>query len=409
MPGSQRGNRRRFGTTWWGNAWIDALEQRARLDPNRLPRGRTYARYDRVGPMTIEPGEVRAPVLGSRDSAYRVRVRVRPFTDVEWNTALDAIAAKAAHAAALLDGEVSPGIVEDLTAAGIDLLPVAGDVGTSCSCPDWANPCKHAAAVCYLVADLLDHDPFGVLLLRGRTREQVLVGLRARRAATGPARGTERAAIDAPDTGVAARDAFAPVSARPELPDVPLPAMRPGTPAPLPTDPPASSGAAASELTALAVDAARRAWELATGASDGGLGLDAEADLARRAADALGTPLFARIAAASGKPSRRVVSLAIAWRHGGAGALSALDDRWDPPDEVLDDARQRLAPLGRLRVEANRITLGRGVQLRYGRDGRWYRLERRGGGWEVVAASDVDPASPHGTTDSPFWIVSLRG
>ena len=306
MPPARRGGRRRFGATWWGQAWIDALEQRARLDPNRLPRGRSYARYDRVGAMTIEPGEVRAPVLGSRASAYRVRVRVRPFTDSEWNTALGAIAAKAAHAAALLDGEVAPAIVEDLAAAGIDLLPVAGEVGTTCSCPDWANPCKHAAAVCYLIADLLDEDPFGVLLLRGRTRDQVLAGLRGRRATAVGRRGGETGgpARGGPDPGVAARAAFTPVAARPALPGPPLPPAHPGPTASFATDPPADSGLAAGELAALAADAARRAWELAIGEGNGGLGLHADADLARRTAAVLGTPEFARMVAASGRRSR---------------------------------------------------------------------------------------------------------
>lgn len=398
MPRPRRASGRRFGATWWGQAWIDALEQRARLDPNRLPRGRTYARYERVGSMTIEPGEVRAPVLGSRASAYRVRVRVRPFTDREWDTALDAIAARAAYAAALFDGEVSPGIVESLAAAGIDLLPVAGEVGTNCSCPDWANPCKHAAAVCYLIADRLDEDPFGLLLLRGRTREQVMAGLRVRRAeASSPSTPAgSRPNGGASDRGVAARDAFASVAARPGLPSAPLPAEHPGTPAPLVTDPPAGSGLLATELAALAADASRRAWDLATGEGDGGLRLDAEADLARRAASALGTPAFARMVTVSGWRSRELVALATAWGHGGAGALSALVDRWDPPGEVLEEARQRLASHGRLRVDGNRVTLGRGMQLRYGRDGRWYRCERRSGGWEIVAAPDADPAAAAG-------------
>ncbi|HEY9557708.1 MAG TPA: SWIM zinc finger family protein, partial [Acidimicrobiales bacterium] len=166
MPRSVPGRpakRRTFGATWWGQAWIDALEHRARLDSNRLPRGRTYARQSRVGVLTVEPGEVRASVLGSRDSAYRVRLRVSAFTDEQWEVVLDAIAARAGHAAALLDGELAPGIVDDARAAGCDLLPGPGEIRTSCSCPDWANPCKHAAAVCYLVADRLDEDPFELL------------------------------------------------------------------------------------------------------------------------------------------------------------------------------------------------------------------------------------------------------
>ena len=117
--------------------------------------------------LVVEGGEVRAPVYGSEISAYRVWVRVRPFSEDEWTRAIDAIAAKAGHAVALLDGELAPGIVGDLDDAGLSLLPGPGEVGTTCTCPDWANPCKHAAAVCDLIAELSDRDPFTVLQLRG--------------------------------------------------------------------------------------------------------------------------------------------------------------------------------------------------------------------------------------------------
>ncbi len=178
------------GHTWWGRAWVDALEQRARLDPNRLPRGRDYAREGAVGELVLAPGEARAQVQGRRVSPYDVRVRVRRFTDGEWDQVLDAISAQLGRAAAMLDGDLPPQVASDVAVAGLDLLPGAGEVGPRCTCPDDADPCKHSAAVCYLVADALDADPFTVLLLRGRTRGEVLAGLRARRrglAATQPA------------------------------------------------------------------------------------------------------------------------------------------------------------------------------------------------------------------------------
>jgi hypothetical protein len=344
--------------------------------------------------MTVEPGEVRAPVLGSRSSAYRVRVRVRAFDDAEWDAVLDAIAARAGHAAALLDGELHPGVVDDAAAAGVGLLPGPGEVGTSCSCPDWANPCKHAAAVCYLIADALDVDPFALLLLRGRGREAVLAALRARRAAASPGAQSDAPVAPAhePDPGVVARDL---VERRADpLPEVPLPPAHPGRPAPLATDPPLSSGLDAATLSRLAADAARRAWELATGAGDGGLGLDERSDLARRAAIALDAGEVAALAARTGRSGRELVRLGRAWELGAAAGAAILEDRWDPPAELMAEAREALAAEhgrehsrehGRLRVEANRISLpGGGVQLRYGRDGCWYRLERRHGAWELI-------------------------
>jgi uncharacterized Zn finger protein len=135
-----------FGRTWWGRAWLEALEQRARLDPDRLPRGRDYARSGAVGDLTLAPGEARARVHGRKTEPYEVRIRVRRFTDGEWDRVLAAISARLGHAAALLDGELPPEIADDAAAAGLDLLPGGGELGPRCSCPDDADPCKHSAS-----------------------------------------------------------------------------------------------------------------------------------------------------------------------------------------------------------------------------------------------------------------------
>ena len=180
-PRLRKPRRTTFGSTWWGRAWVEALEHRARLDPNRLPRGRSYARWNMVSRLEVGRGEVRAVVQGSRAQPYAVRVRVRQFGDDEWEQVFAAIASRAANAAALLDGELEPGVAEAAAAAGVDLLPGAGELQPRCSCPDWADPCKHSAAVCYLVADQLDADPFALFLLRGRDREQVMAGVRHQR------------------------------------------------------------------------------------------------------------------------------------------------------------------------------------------------------------------------------------
>ena len=132
-----------FGRTWWGRAWLEALEQRARLDPNRLPRGRDYARGGSVGELIMAPGEVRAQVRGRKTHPYEVRIRVRRFTDDEWDRVLTAISARLGHAAALLDGELPPEIADDAAHAGLDLLPGGGEIGPRCTCPDDADPCKH--------------------------------------------------------------------------------------------------------------------------------------------------------------------------------------------------------------------------------------------------------------------------
>lgn len=387
--------RRTFGHTWWGAAWVDALEHRARLDPNRLPRGRTYARQDRTEGVALAPGEVTGFVHGSRSVPYRVRLEVRTLRDDEWDGLLDTVAAKVGHAAALLDGELDPGVVEDAHAAGVDLLPVAGDLRSHCSCPDWANPCKHVAALCYLTADLLDDDPFALLLLRGRDRDTVLAEVRRRRSggeAGGTAgSGTGPSIVGAEvDPGVAATDAWTWLPAPPPRPPAPRPA--PSRPAPWASDPPPHAPFTATGLYELAADAADRAWGVARGEGDAGLARQADADLARRAARAVGTDRWSAIVAASGRSDRDLRQLAGAWRLGGAAALDALaEPPWRADPLVMAAARDAvgaaLKRYGAVAVRENRLTIPAiDVQLRLGRDGRWWRFEKRSGRWELAAA-----------------------
>jgi len=408
-----------FGRTWWGAAWVEALEQRARLDPNRLPRGRDYARSGAVGELTLVPGEARAQVQGRKTEPYEVRIRVRRFTDEEWDRVLTAISARLGHAAALLDGELPPEIAQDAADAGLDLLPGGGEIGPRCSCPDEADPCKHSAAACYLVADALDADPFVLLLLRGRTQDQVLAGVRSRRRgaaseapadvvpakAAGPAAaaaGASRtgAGRAVTDEGVDARAAFEAPSPSAEIPAPPLPPARPGQPAALPVDPPTWRTGLRGDLLELAADAAARAWEMTAGLSaDAGLGLDADADLARRAARALGTPAFGPMAARSGIGARELARQALAWRHGGPAGLELLHSEWDPTTEEPESADLLKAARNVLRsktgaadsVNGNRVTAGR-LQLRLGRDLRWYPYARSDGDWEPSGPPQGDPA-----------------
>ena len=400
-----------FGRTWWGRAWLEALEQRARLDPDRLPRGRDYARSGAVGELTLAPGEARALVRGRKTEPYQVRIRVRRFADEEWDRVLEAIAARLGHAAALLDGELPPEIADDAAGAGLDLLPGGGEVGPRCDCPDDADPCKHSAAACYLIADALDADPFALFLLRGRTRDQVLAGIRARRRGAGPTDGDpgRRSGADAGtvagdgqpagDMGVDARSAYlVPVPLAP-IPAVPLPPSRPGSPAALPVDPPPWRPGLREDLVELAADAANRAWELASGLSaDAGLTLDPDADMARRAARTLGTPTFATLAARSGMPPRDLARQALAWRQGGLAGLELLRAEWDPAMEDSDTVGLLETAQAALRaktgaadvVRGNRITAGR-LQLRLGRDLRWYPYARSDQDWEPSGAPETDP------------------
>jgi len=353
-----------------------------------LPRGRGYARSGAVGDLDLAPGKVTARVQGSRREPYSVTVRVRVFDTVEWERLLDVVAGQVGHAAALLDGEVPPAVADDVAAAGLSLLPGPGELQPRCTCPDWADPCKHAAAVCYLVAEALDADPFALLRLRGRGRDEVLAALRHRRSGvliddSVPGRG---------DPGVPARTAFAPGR---ELPALPAPALPPavaGQPAAFASDPPPRSAVTTASLTALAADASIRAHALLVGddppASVLGLGLTVEEDVVRRVA--AGTARAGDVAGpvvslSAGELERR----AQAWRVGGADGMAALISTWEAPSVLLDIGVEALGAGARRR--ANRVTRG-DVQLRLDEECRWHPFRRVNGEWQLAGRCSEDPA-----------------
>jgi uncharacterized Zn finger protein len=183
------------GATWWGQRWIEALSRIAPEYGKRLERGRSYARNGRTHDLSIAAGAVSALVTGSRPTPYSVRLRLSPLTAAEWSAVIERLAAHAAFSAELLAGRMPDSIEEAFAAANVQLFPkTARDLVTECSCPDWANPCKHVAACHYVLGEAFDRDPFLLFELRGRTREQVLAALRAARSG-----GAEHAEPAAPD------------------------------------------------------------------------------------------------------------------------------------------------------------------------------------------------------------------
>ena len=175
---TQRG---RFTKKWWATRWLQALTEWA--SAARLSRGRAYARQGQVMEMAVQLGAIVAQVQGTRSKPYRVRIEMRTFSDAEWERVVDAMASQALYAAQLLNGEMPLEIEDVFEAAGVSLFPSsAEDLISDCSCPDWSDFCKHRAAVCYLIGEQIDRDPFLLFVLRGRTKEQVLAALRAKRA-----------------------------------------------------------------------------------------------------------------------------------------------------------------------------------------------------------------------------------
>jgi uncharacterized Zn finger protein len=172
----------RFATSWWGQRWMQTL-QGFGWD-NRLQRGRSYARQGQVVDLGLGPGGVTAGVQGSRPKPYQVKIKLQPLSDAQWDQAIAALAELPLFLGQLLAGEMPAEIDEIFAGAKSALFPQQShDLVMSCSCPDWAVPCKHLAAVYYLLAEWLDRDPFLLFELRGRDREALLAALRERQGA----------------------------------------------------------------------------------------------------------------------------------------------------------------------------------------------------------------------------------
>jgi uncharacterized Zn finger protein len=195
-----RSKRGVIGEQWWSRRFISVLESYGMS--GRLARGRSYARAGQVLDFELSQGKVTARVQGSRVRPYQVRIGVLPLTTAQWRRVQDRLASQALFRAKLLAGEMPHEIEEVFAECGTPLFPrSAADLDMHCSCPDWGVPCKHLAAVCYVLAEEFDRDPFGMLAWRGKGREELLATLRRIQGApAGPGRDAAPgcAALDVP-------------------------------------------------------------------------------------------------------------------------------------------------------------------------------------------------------------------
>lgn len=397
FPAFPKGGRRpgRFARSWWGNAWIKAMQDTS-LDAEPLKQGRRYAYAGVVGPITVSPGRIAATVQDDFD-AYRAVVFVERLTDAEWERLLDQVAAKAGHLAALLDRDMPHDLVEAAEDAGVRLLPGIGDLEPECECPDWELPCKHAAALCFQASWLLDEDPFVLLLMRGREERELLDELQRRDVRTEAAPRVE-AGAPTPRVGIPAAEAYA--RRVPELPELPeLPERPPPLEVAVPAGSAAGNGPDPEALRLLVADAALRAREALAAEGLTVPVLDEWQDTVRWAA--VHWDRDPEVAARLRQPG--LDRAAEAWTQGGPAGLGTLEVAWSPPKQDLARARAALAAawegeeLPGLEVWRNRWTVrgrgrGRRFQLRYGRDGRWYPYEERGGEWWPAGPPERDPA-----------------
>jgi uncharacterized Zn finger protein len=170
---NQRGT---IGETWWSKRFLEVLHSfhmGARLD-----RGRSYARKGQVLNIDIESGIVAAKVQGSSSRPYKVEIKLKELSKKEWGQVEKALVERAIFLASLLAGEMPKDIEEAFKEVKLSLFPSrVSDLKTGCSCPDSSNPCKHIAAVYYILAEQFDEDPFLLFTWRGRTKEELIENL----------------------------------------------------------------------------------------------------------------------------------------------------------------------------------------------------------------------------------------
>lgn len=381
---------RGFAQSWWGQAWLKALEDAA-LDTAQVKTGRRLARAGAVGAVSVRPGRITAVVQDRDRTPHRADVLLGQLSDDQWDRFLDMTVERAGHVAALLDRDMPPHLVEDAAAAGVELLPGMGDLEPECDCGAWDH-CGHTAALCYQVARLLDEDPFVLLLMRGRGERALLDALQDRTSVPDEAPAHQEG-VDAAEA-YAAGDILPPLPALPELPE------EPGVPPSLDTETPAPSGVDPAALQFLAARTAAQAHRLLAGQDAFDHELTVSQDAVRLAVGTPGTAVLERLSEGSGRPTEELTLALRAWRDGGVAALEVLEEEWTVGGETLARVRAALDSAWdeeerpSLRARGNRWTVvGSSSQLRLGRDGRWWPYRKERGRWVPAGGAVQDPAT----------------
>jgi uncharacterized Zn finger protein len=160
-----------FSTNWWSQEWIAALES-FHAD-QRFAKGRTAARKGEIISLKIGKGLIEARARGSKVIPYRIKIRLNVFSEHQWNTIFDNLITNLSVVGKLFNGLFPPEIEQAFQKLDLSLFPqLEDDLRTACSCPDIYNPCKHIAAVYYLIGNIIDTKPNLLFGLRGITEEE---------------------------------------------------------------------------------------------------------------------------------------------------------------------------------------------------------------------------------------------
>lgn len=164
---------KKLAVTWWGKAWNDNLESYSDYS-NRIGRGRTYVRNGAVLDLKITQGKISALVQGSRSKPYQVTITIQPLSKDVWEVITKDCAGKIDSLHELIEGKFPKALSDLFTAKGKGLFPAPKEIQLNCSCPDWANMCKHVAAVLYGVGARLDDDPALFFMLRNVNIDELI-------------------------------------------------------------------------------------------------------------------------------------------------------------------------------------------------------------------------------------------
>ena len=164
---------RTIAKSFWGQAWCANLERYSDYK-NRLPRGRSYVRNGSVVDLQIGKGDVTAMVAGSE--LYKIKVSIAPVAKVRWKSICRDCAGSINSLVELLQGRLAKGVMDRVCREGDGLFPSPGEINLACSCPDWAEMCKHVSAVLYGIGARLDEKPQLLFVLRGVDENELIAG-----------------------------------------------------------------------------------------------------------------------------------------------------------------------------------------------------------------------------------------
>ena len=164
---------RTLAVTWWGKSWNKNLESYSDYS-NRIERGRSYVRNSAVLDLKIIQGNIVALVQGSETKPYKVNITINSLQKTVWEDITKECVGKIESLQELVEGKFPKALSDFFTVKGKGLFPTPKEINLSCNCPDYANMCKHVAAVLYGVGVRLDENPALFFVLRNINIEELI-------------------------------------------------------------------------------------------------------------------------------------------------------------------------------------------------------------------------------------------